>query len=88
MNLFSEIWEVIAIMCFCTGIKTNQNKRKIGGITMNRVEIFREDDLSELQDNINRWCKAHDIEPISVSITEINGLLTKDFVAAVVVKEL
>lgn len=57
---------------------------------MNRVEIFREDDLSDLQDNINRWCEQHNIEPLSVSITETIGVFPKrnDFVAAVVVKEL
>lgn len=50
---------------------------------MNRVEFFRATAPFELEETINTWCKEHNKEPISISLSHCGWW----YIAAVVVKE-
>ena len=53
---------------------------------MQRVEIFSDENLNDLQTVINAYCESLCLEPLAVSIStdDKNG----EYIAAVVVKEL
>lgn len=50
---------------------------------LNKVEIFKAENLRELESNIDAWCLHNRLEPLSASISFCNG----EYVAAVVVRE-
>lgn len=55
---------------------------------MNRVETFSADTVAALQTVINAWCKAKQLNPISISIMRDDVESHCNFAAAVVVEDL
>ena len=53
---------------------------------MQRIEIFSDEDLNELQTEINTYCSGLHLKPLSVSISTDSK--SGEYIAAVVVKEL